>query len=221
VKLKVPVADLLVDTGNLLTVARTDGNGRLYYTAHVKVFLPVEDIEPADRGIIVSRRYSLDSCLAEQIADGQVRCNDVREAKLGDVIRVDLTIIAPNDLYYVVVEDPLPAGAEAIDTGLATTSLLAMDPTLSRTSSTYLGEEVGFYNRPLYWWWWNWYSRSELRDEKVVLFADYLPKGTYEYSYTMRATLPGDFHVIPTVASEFYFPEVFGRSDGRLLSIGR
>ncbi|MDH3674904.1 MAG: alpha-2-macroglobulin, partial [Anaerolineae bacterium] len=220
-KLKVPVADLLVDTGNLLTVARTDGNGRLYYTAHVKVFLPVEDIEPADRGIIVSRRYSLDSCLAEQTADSRVRCNDVREAKLGDVIRVDLTIIAPNDLYYVVVEDPLPAGAEAIDTGLATTSLLAMDPTLSRTSSTYLGEEVGLYNRPLYWWWWNWYSRSELRDEKVVLFADYLPKGTYEYSYTMRATLPGDFHVIPTVASEFYFPEVFGRSDGRLLSIGR
>ena len=66
-----------------------------------------------------------------------------------------------------------------------------------------------------------WYSRSELRDEKVVLFADYLPKGTYEYSYTMRATLPGDYHVIPTVASQFYFPEVFGRSDGRLLSIGR
>ena len=54
-----------------------------------------------------------------------------------------------------------------------------------------------------------------------MLFADRLPKGTYEYSYTMRATLPGDFHVIPTVASEFYFPEVFGRSDGRLLSIGR
>jgi uncharacterized protein YfaS (alpha-2-macroglobulin family) len=55
----------------------------------------------------------------------------------------------------------------------------------------------------------------------VVLFADYLNRGTYEYSYTMRATLPGDYKVIPTVASEFYFPEVFGRSDGRLLSIGK
>ena len=208
VKLKVAVADLVADAGNLLTVARTDGNGRLYYSAHLKVYLPVEEIEPAERGIIVSRRYRLASCLAQQAEGKSVVCNEVREAKLGDVIRVDLTIIAPNDLYYVVVEDPLPAGAEAIDTGLATTSLLAMDPALTRQDSRY-------------WWWWRWYSRSELRDEKVVLFADSLPKGTYEYSYTMRATLPGDFHVIPTLATEFYFPEVFGRSDGRLLSIGR
>jgi uncharacterized protein YfaS (alpha-2-macroglobulin family) len=221
IKQKVAVADLVADASNLLTVARTDGNGRLYYSAHLKVFLPVEEIEPAERGIIVSRRYTLESCLADKAADKNIVCNEVREAKLGDVIRVDLTIITPNDLYYVMVEDPLPAGAEAIDTGLATTSLLAMDPTLSRTSRTFFGEEEDFYDLPYYWHWWRWYSRSELRDEKVVLFADYLPKGTYEYSYTMRATLPGDYHVIPTLATEFYFPEVFGRSDGRLLSIGR
>ena len=70
-----------------------------------------------------------------------------------------------------------------------------------------------------YWGWWHWYSRSELRDEKVALFADYLPRGSYLYSYTMRATLPGEFHVIPTTASELYFPEVYGRADGQLLRI--
>ena len=59
----------------------------------------------------------------------------------------------------------------------------------------------------------------ELRDEKVVLFADYLPAGTYEFVYTFRATLPGEYHVIPTTANEFYFPEVFGRADGRLFVI--
>ncbi len=202
VKVSVPVIDLLADALNTLTIARTDGTGRLYYTAHLEVYQPVENLEPVDRGIIVQRRYSFADC-AEDAA-----CPDVREAKLGDVIRVDLTIIAPNDLYYVMVEDPLPAGGEAIDTGLATTSLLAMSPTLRREDSRY-------------WWWWHWYSRSELRDEKVVLFADRLSKGTYEYSYTFRTTLPGDFHVIPTVAKEMYFPEVFGRSNGRLLSVGK
>ncbi|MBL7183244.1 MAG: Ig-like domain-containing protein [Anaerolineae bacterium] len=206
VKKRIAIADLVLDS-NRLTIARGEGPGRLYYTAHLKVYLPVEEIEPVDRGVIVQRRYSMASC-----QDGAA-CPDVQEAALGDVIRVDLTIIAPNDLYYVVVEDPLPAGAEAIDTGLATTSLLAMEPVLHRQP-----EDDRWY--PFYWWW-NWYSRSELRDEKVVLFANYLPKGTYEYSYTMRATLPGDYHVIPTVAQEFYFPEVFGRSDSRLLSIGR
>jgi len=135
-------------------------------------------------------------------------CPEVREIELGDVVRVDITLITPHDRYYIVLEDPLPAGAEAIDTGLATTSLLDQDPTLR-------GEDTYF------WWWWHWYSHSELRDEKVVLFADYLGAGTYEYSYTFRATLPGDYHVIPTVAKEFYFPEVFGRSEGRLLTIGQ
>ncbi|UCC87900.1 MAG: hypothetical protein JSV81_00990, partial [Anaerolineales bacterium] len=208
-RLQVAMADLLRDVGNTLTIARTDGPGRIYYTAHLRVFLPVEELEPVDRGIIVSRRYTLADC-----QDGP-RCPEAREVKLGDVIRVDLTIIAPADLYYVVVEDPIPAGTEAIDTGLATTSMLAMDPSLRRRRP----EEESWWS--YYYWWWNWYSRSELRDEKVVLFADYLPKGTYEYSYTMRATLPGDYQVIPTVASQFYFPEVFGRSEGRKLTIGR
>ena len=71
----------------------------------------------------------------------------------------------------------------------------------------------------LYWGWWHWYSRSELRDEKVALFADYLSRGSYLYNYTMRATLPGEFRVIPTTASELYFPEVYGRADGQLLRI--
>ncbi|MDM8519412.1 Ig-like domain-containing protein [Anaerolineales bacterium HSG6] len=207
----IPLSELLVETGNRLTVARSDGNGRLYYSAHLKVYLPVSELEPANRGVIVQRRYTLDNC---QYEVSRTECTDVTEANIGDVIRVDLTIIAPNNMYYVVVEDPLPAGAEAIDTGLATTSLLAMDPTLDRPGG---GFEDGII--PYYYPWWQWYSRSEIRDEKVVLFADYLRKGTYEYSYTMRATLAGDYQVIPTLATEFYFPEVFGRSAGRALRI--
>ncbi len=205
VKLQIAVAELLKES-NRLTISRGEGQGRLYYTAHLRVFLPIQDIKPVSRGITVLRRYTLASC-----TDGP-KCPEVKEVKLGDVVRVDLTLIAPNNLYYVVVEDPLPAGGEAVDRGLATASLLDQGPQLTR--------RVGGRYSP-YWWWWRWYSRSELRDEKVVLFADRLPKGTYEYSYTFRATLPGDYQVIPTVAREFYFPEVFGRSDGRLLSIGR
>jgi hypothetical protein len=208
-QVQISMAQLLGDAANRLLIERDAGPGRLYYTAHLKVFLPVEQLRPAERGIIVQRRYSLASCTQG------TKCPEVREAKVGDVIRVDLTIIAPHDLHYLVVEDMLPAGAEAIDTGLATTSLLAMAPQLQRQPG-YGGDTY-----PWYWDWWHWYSRSELRDEKVVLFADELPAGTYEYSYTMRASAAGTFHVIPAVASEFYFPDVFGRSDGRLLTIGQ
>jgi uncharacterized protein YfaS (alpha-2-macroglobulin family) len=206
VHLQVDVADLLADVGNRLTVGRGPGEGRLYYTAHLKVFLPVEEIEPLNRGIILSRQYSAPSCSAG------VQCPEVDQAAVGDVVQVRLTVIAPHDLYYVVVEDPLPAGAEAIDVSLDTSSLLDQTPGLYRET-----QNESWYD--FYYWWWRWYSRSEMRDDKVVLFADYLPAGTYEYVYTFRATVPGEYQVIPTTAHEFYFPEVFGRADGRLFTI--
>jgi uncharacterized protein YfaS (alpha-2-macroglobulin family) len=206
VQLQAKVAELLADTGNRLTIARGPGEGRLYYTAHLNVYLPVEEIEPLNRGIIVSRRYTDPDCTQG------IKCPEIEQVSVGDVVQVRLTIIAPHDLYYVAVTDPLPAGAEAIDTGLETTSLLDQQPGLYRET-----EHEGAYW--FYHWWWHWYSRSELRDDKVVLFADYLPAGTYEYIYTFRATVPGEYHVIPTSAFEFYFPEVFGRGDGRLFLI--
>ncbi|MFB0537277.1 MAG: Ig-like domain-containing protein [Anaerolineae bacterium] len=206
IKLRVAVAELLREQGNRLDISRGEGPGRLYYTAHLRVYLPVEEIDPVNRGIIVYRQYQQADCTAG------IKCPEASEAQVGDVIQVKLTIVAPHDLYYVVVEDPLPAGAEAIDVSLATTSLLDQHPALRRQAEDSRWGEW-------YYWWWNWYSRTEMRDDKVVLFADYLSAGTYEYTYTFRATLPGQYQVIPTVASEFYFPEVFGRSDGRLFAI--
>ncbi len=214
IKLEVAVAELLrqvwkpaLQTSNRLTIGRGSGEGRLYYTAHLKVYLPVEEIEPLNRGVIVSRHYSDPDC-----TEG-LKCPEVETVEVGDVVQVHLSIIAPHDLYYVVVEDPLPAGAEAIDPSLATTSLVEQRPRLRKsTASEAKTSEV-------YRWWWNWYSRSEMRDDKMVLFADYLPAGTYEYTYTFRATRPGEYQVIPTNAREFYFPEVFGRGAGRLLTI--
>jgi hypothetical protein len=153
---------------------------------------------------VVSRKYSDPDC------SGGLTCPEVETVSVGDLVQVRLSIVAPHDLYYVVVEDPLPAGAEAVDPTLATTSVVDQAPTLRRSPERAEG---------LYWWWWNWYSRSEMRDDKVVLFADYLPAGTYEYTYTFRATRPGEYQVIPTSAREFYFPEVFGRGAGRLLTI--
>jgi hypothetical protein len=203
---QIPASELLGAESNRLIIDRGAGEGRLYYTAHLRTFLPVEEIEPLSRGIIVSRQYSDPAC-----TEG-VACPDLEEVEVGDVVQVRLTIIAPHDLTYVVVEDPLPAGGEAIDPSLATTSLTAGRPTLYRQTES---EAAGEFYR----WWWNWYSRSEMRDDRVVLFADHLPAGTYEYTYTFRATRPGAYHVIPTTAREFYFPEVFGRGAGRMMRI--
>lgn len=205
IEFSVGAHDLLPGTSNTLTVARGEGTGRLYYTAHLTSYIPVEEVGALQRGIIVQRQYVAASC-----AIGEP-CPEIDTISVGEEIQVRLTIIAPNDLYYVVVEDPFPAGCEAIDPSLATTSRAATEPGLFRDSSS--------GSNWFYWWWWRWYSRSEFRDEKAVLFADYLPSGTYTFQYSLRAVVPGEFGVLPTLAQEFYFPEVFGRSDGRTLLI--
>ncbi|MBN2003375.1 MAG: Ig-like domain-containing protein [Anaerolineae bacterium] len=203
-KVQVEIARLLVDESNYLVLERQEaragqtGAGQLYYTAHLRYFLPADEVKAAERGIVVARSY-------ERLSDSPEDAPVV----VGDLIQVRLTVIAPTDLYYVIVEDPLPAGCEAVDLGLKTTSVVGEAPNLQNLT---VQEKDHWYRR--YGWGWWWFSHAEIRDEKVTLFASYLPRGTYEYSYIMRASIPGTFNVIPTTASEMYFPEVWGRSDG-------
>lgn len=200
------VADGILKGLNWLSIGRGEGPGYLYYTSHVRVPVPVDEATAVNRGMIVQRRYTLADC-----PDGP-KCPDVDEVTIGDRIRVDVTVITPHERYYVVIEDPLPAGAEVIDPGLATTRK-------GESGDTRYQGMPEWYR--YWWWWWRWYDHSEFRDEKVALFADYLHRGSYTYTYTMRATLPGDFRVIPTSAYEVYFPEVFGHSDGQVLRVRR
>jgi alpha-2-macroglobulin len=196
--LTVEVADMLADEINRLRLERTDGAGNLYYTAHLRAYLPVPEIEPLNRGLVVERRYTL---------LGDEDQAPITEARIGQVVQVRLTIIAPNDLHYVVVEDPIPAGAEAIDPGLVTAQQIGTRPGLDVSDPVSRG-----------WGWW-WFSNIEFRDEKAVLSSTYLPAGTYEYVYTIRPGLEGTFNVIPTTGREAYFPEVYGRGAGSTFTV--
>lgn len=204
-RLQVAIAQLLVDEGNRLVIERASagpdqtGEGQLYYSANLRYYLPADQVTALDRGIVLARQYTA-------VDEPHTY---LTSAVVGDVIQVKLTVIAPTDLYYVVVEDPLPAGCEGVDLSLKTTSVVGEAPELVNVSE---GAENPWLRR---YGWNSWYwSNAELRDERVSLFAEYLPRGTYEFSYLMRASLPGQFRVMPATAYEMYFPEVFGRSDG-------
>jgi uncharacterized protein YfaS (alpha-2-macroglobulin family) len=131
----------------------------------------------------------------------------ITEAKVGDLIQVRLTIIVPNNLNYVIIEDPIPAGTEGVNPELKTEQQIGTQPGLDSKDPLSTG-----------WGWW-WFSNIEFRDEKVVLNATYLPAGTYEYQYSIRAGLAGTYNVIPATGYEFYFPEVYGRSAGSTFTV--
>ena len=179
------------------------GDGRLYYTAHLNSFINAANVSAISRGITVQRAYYDADCDPETET-----CEPISQIQAGQRVRVELTIIAPNDLLYAIVEDPLPAGAEAIDPDLET-SASGLGGQTTRTDTEY---------RWGYWGWW-YFNRIEYRDEKVVFLADFLPAGTYQYTYFLQTNIPGDYQVMPTFAREAFFPEVNGRADGMLFTI--
>ncbi|NDJ84809.1 MAG: alpha-2-macroglobulin, partial [Chloroflexi bacterium] len=188
--LRIAVSELLTDEINRLIFAREDGTGVLYYTAHLNLRLPASEVDALNRGVMIKRQYFLDG-------DPE---NPITSAEVGETITVRLTITLPQDIYYFVLEDPIPAGTEPLDTSLLTTSRQVEGPTLRPGN-----------DREWFWYWgWWWFDRTEMRDEQVNLYADFLPRGTYTYTYQVRASVPGEFQTMPTEAYAFYFPEVFG-----------
>jgi hypothetical protein len=212
IKLVTPIQDLLLDVANELVIGR-DGTGKLYYTANLRYYLPAADLQPLDQGIILGRQYfKVDPKTLQPT--GEI----AESAKVGDIVQVKLTLIAPNNLHYLQVEDSLPAGFEAIDTSLKTSSAAAQGPEVREVP----GEEGGAPLPEEPWWarpWWTNWVESQIHDNKVALFSTYLGEGTYEYTYLARASVAGDFNVIPAHAEEMYFPEVFGRSAGGVFSV--
>jgi len=201
VRSEVPISALRQEDTNVITISRTDGTGMLYYSAFLRYYLPADKMRALNRGIIVDRQYYL--------ADDPEK--PVDHASVNDILIVKLTMIAPNDLHFLVLEDPLPAGCEAIDTSLKTSRSITTQPAFAQVD-----QPEGPYD-----WWWRryWPSHTELRDEKTALFATYLPKGTYEYTYQLRCSTAGEFKVLPTTAYEMYFADIFGRSAGSVFTI--
>ncbi len=188
--LRAPLAPGRLDT---VVLTRSNRSGRLYYTLRLAYYPPVDRVPALSRGISVSRAYLYGG---RPVGRGAVPA--------GAVVRVRLTVAAPGDLYYVRIEDPLPAGAEAVDPTLLTTSQLQSGGYTVPRGTTDLA----------------WYlDHSELRDDRAVLFAGYLSAGTYRYEYDIHLTTPGVFHALPAHAQEDYFPEVFGRSTGGYLTV--
>jgi uncharacterized protein YfaS (alpha-2-macroglobulin family) len=120
---------------------------------------------------------------------------------VGDLVRVRLTVRVPQESWYVIVEDHLPAGLEGLNERLATTSFVARE----YGEEAFQWREVG-------------YNRKDVFDDRVAFFNTQLRPGTYTYSYLARVTHAGTFHALPAQVYLMYAPEVWGRSASDLVA---
>ncbi len=208
VEYTIPVSELLREWPNALEISRSAGRGTLYYSANLALYKPVEQVEAESQGITVERRYCAVNGPLETLGwdEDFGECTPVTAAKPGELIEVRLTVVLPRMRNYLVLEDFYPAGMEPVDPTLKTEQGGA-EPEVRRINTSYI-------------WWWPTFDHQELRDERAVFYARQLSAGTYEVRYYLRAAIPGEYRVLPATASEMYFPEVRGRSEGMLFTVG-
>jgi hypothetical protein len=201
----IPLEFLSPNSPNLLVITREDGLGRLYYNATLQLNRRVEEVKPLDQGMQISRSY-IDS-------DCENNCPPLSSFNLDPdkLITAQLTLTLPNDAYYVMVEDFIPAGTEILDQNLKT-SQQAIDSTEVQVQ---YDDEDPFAEG---WGWWL-FNEPQIRGDGILFTADFLPAGTYVLTYTLTPLQAGEFRVLPAHTWQALFPDVQGTSGGTVVEV--
>lgn len=69
--------------------------------------------------------------------------------------------------------------------------------------------------------WGYWYSRREVRDDRVSFLSVRIPKGKSVITYTLRAERPGQVRARPTQAFGMYLPEINASSGENKVSVAK
>lgn len=168
------------------------GPGRLYYTMRL-AYAPGTIVPGKDLGFRIERK------LKKLYGPGEGETLGA-----GSRAVVTVKVKTPKDRTFVVLDYPLPAGFEIVDPSFAVESQEDAHLLAERAEK---GEE------------WGGFQRSEKYDDRLVVFADYLPAGEHSYSFLVQATVAGTFAAPPPTVEQMYQPEVFGRGAGEILEV--
>jgi hypothetical protein len=157
------------------------GDGRPWATIQTRAAVPL--VQPLVAGYRITKTVTpVEPSTGATPAGGA--------AKRDDVLRVRLEIDADRDMTWVVVDDPIPAGATHLGTGLGGDSAVLAS-----------GERHDDGPLPVF---------VERAFDGFRAYYDFVPKGRFTVEYTMRPSQAGRFALPPTRVEALYAPDVFG-----------
>jgi alpha-2-macroglobulin len=181
--------------GNQVRVVKRDG-GTVYWSAAAVYYdTATADARSGSRQLALTRKYSLLTPVTVKDRIVYRETAFTGNAKPGDVLTVRLTAAGSPEWRYLALEDPLPAGVEAI-------------------------QDITAYplERPAAQSWW-YGSRVEYRDSRTVFFQETFESGRYEFTYLVKVIAPGQFRAIPAQISPMYVPGVHASSEPQAFTI--
>jgi uncharacterized protein YfaS (alpha-2-macroglobulin family) len=177
------------------------GTGHSWATLRLTTAPKEPDLTPViTNGLMLSRSYT--------VIKPEPQNNPAAVFRRGQVVKVTVTLMTPVERYNLVLEDPLPAGFEAINF-----SLKDADQTLIPLLNTGNDDNNDGTFQSM------WYDHEEFWPDRIVAVSSYLPAGVYTYSYLIRPATPGKYLIPGPKAEEMYSPETFGRGAGQKLTI--
>jgi uncharacterized protein YfaS (alpha-2-macroglobulin family) len=178
---------------NKVRLVARDG-GAVYWTATARYYDNRETLEQTGtRKLALSRKYFT---LTPVTVKNRIVYRETPfegTAKAGDLLLVRLVAAGSTDWKFVMLEDPLPAGAEAI-----------------REPELYELEKRQD-------WWYG--SQREYRDNRIVQFQSDFSQGRYEYTYLLKVVTPGSFKAMPAQVTPMYVPGVFATTATQPLEV--
>lgn len=168
-------------------VLRHEGSGKPWATVQSLAAIPLK--APLSSGYRIIRTVTP---VEQQTAGGWTR---------GDVYRVRLELEAQADMSWVVVDDPIPASASILGTGLGGDSRIATG-----------GESRQGWVQPDF---------EERTAGAFRAYYSWVPKGKWRIEYTVRLNNDGRFSLPPTRVEAMYQPEMFGEAPNAPVVVGR
>lgn len=210
-KQEIPMKALLASGAQKLILGK-EGPGKLYYRMGLTYAPEDLQLDAQEQGFVVYREYEALPQPGQEEADPEAvkRLEDGSWiVKAGTNVKVTINLVVRDRANYVVVDDGLPAGFEGQNPRFVTS--VGTTPSSSR--------DLGLGTRRRWWYRWWTFDHTDMRDDRMLLFADHLPAGVYTYTYTARATNIGDFQLPPIKAEAMYEPERFGHSSSSTVRV--
>ena len=192
------LSDKILKNGNNKIKIVKNGSGKLYFSGVNEYFTKDEKQLSKQNGFKIRREYYI---LKPEESSGRIIYLKQKfngEVTSGQDIFVKTYVESTRgDFQYFMLEDMLPSGFEIVKD---------IDKYEIEGEDHYRIYD-NYYYRPWRWF----YADREYRDEKVSFFVTNI-NSSMEFTYIMKAQIPGEYTVMPAQGSLMYYPEINGNS---------
>lgn len=207
VALKLP-AEVLRPGENQIELRRHHGKTTLYVLALTSAWAEYATTQPSSHLIEATRQFERHPQVATLAGTLRIETKPFGpddHAAAGETVTAVVSLTVPNELEYVMVEVPRPAGCEPFNALSGWDARLKAISAKPKTANDPEDADEAIYR--------------EEHDDRSAFFLDRLPAGTWEIRFALRAATPGDYRAAPVKVEAMYAPEIRANTDARRVKI--